>query len=532
MAADLLVVNGRLAAPGSESCVAVAVQGGRVVAIDRDARGARWHEAHTTVIDARGATVLPGFHDAHLHFLMLGLSLAEVDLFEVPSLAMAVGRVAQAAAQRPPGTWLQGRGWLQDLWPEGRFPTAADLDAVTPHHPAVLRHKSEHAIWCNSLALRAAGVDERTPDPPGGRLARDGAGRPTGVLFEAAMAQVTRQIPDATADECQAAVRRAQQLAHARGLTAVQCFDGRASLAAFQSLRARDELRLRVTSHLHRGQVDGAAALGVGSGFGDAWLRLGHQKLFADGALGSLTAAMLAPYEGSTDRGVAMLTGAAAGELIASASRAGIASAVHAIGDAACRDMLDAFAQVRAAEAAAGIAPESRRHRLEHAQLLAPADLGRCAELGVIASMQPIHATQDMDMVDRWWGERGQGAYAFASLLATGARLAFGSDAPVEDVNPLLGLHAAVTRCRTDGRPGPAGWYPAQRLSLTEALAAYTTGAAWSCGREDDLGRLAPGYRADLVVLDRDLTSTAPMELATVQPRYTVVAGEVVHAAE
>lgn len=483
-------------------------------------------------VDLRGQFIWPGLHDAHCHFLYYGHSLGGVDLFEAPSVAEAVRRVAERARSLAPGRWIFGRGWLQDLWSPAEFPTRDDLDPVTPEHPVVLGHKSGHAVWTNSLALRLAGIDEQTADPPGGRIVRDAAGRPTGVLLENAIGLLEACRPAPSAAEHVEAVRRAQAEAHRCGLTAVQCFDGVAAFGAYQTLRRSDELRLRVTSHVARAALDGLLSAGVRSGLGDEWLRLGQLKLFADGALGSLTAWMLEPYEGQPDNyGVCTLEPEEIVALATRASLGGIPAAVHAIGDRACREVLDAFERVRAAEGEAGIPAAERRHRIEHAQVLAPEDLDRFAPLGVVASMQPLHATQDMVMVDRHWGARGQTAYAFATLRHRGARLAFGSDAPVESIDPFAGLHAAVTRRRRDGSPGADGWYPAERLTLAQALEAYTVGSAYAAGRERELGRLAPGWLADFIALETDPFALEPMALATLRPTLTVIGGQRVWAA-
>lgn len=521
--ADLLVA-GRIhtmdaARPAAR---AMAVWRGRIVALDDDALALRG--PRTELVTA--PCILPGLHDAHLHFLMLGTSLSRVDLFEVPSLDEALHRVAEHARGLAPGAWILGRGWKQDLWPDRRFPTAADLDRVTGDHPALLRDKSGHAAWANSKALRLAGIDSYTADPPGGLIGRDAEYRPTGMLFEDAAWGIQRVIPEPTADERIAAVRAAQERALAGGLTCVQCMDGLESIRAVQGLAARGELRLRVVHHFHTEVLDRLESLGLRAGFGDGLTYLGNLKLFADGALGPRTAWMLEPYEGEPDNlGVATIAPAELRESIARASRLGFASCVHAIGDRACREVLDAIAAVRAEEAAAGVPPEARRHRIEHVQVLHPDDLPRLAELAVTASMQPIHATQDIDLVDRYWGARGAGAYAFRRLLEAGTALAFGSDAPVEDANPFVGLHAAVTRRRADGTPGEAGWYPEQRLTVAEALAGFTHGAARSAGVEAELGRLMPGLRADFVLLGEDPPEVEPMRLRELRPRETWVGG-------
>jgi predicted amidohydrolase YtcJ len=356
-------------------------------------------------------------------------------------------------------------------------------------------------------------------------IARDPAGEPTGILYENAMNLVRAVIPAMTPEEIAASMRAAQERALAAGLTGFHDFDGLPAFRAFQLLREQGGLGVRVVKGIPREALGEAAALGLRSGFGDEVLSIGPVKLFADGALGPQTAWMLAPYEGSTNTGIPTLAPEELRADIARARAAGLACAVHAIGDAAVGAVLDAFA-------AAGVEPEggaaSRPRlpdRIEHVQLISPADLPRLARLGIVASMQPIHATSDMDIADRYWGARTATAYAWRSVLDTGAVLAFGSDCPVETVRPLAGIHAAVTRRRDDGSPGPDGWHPQQRLTVEEAVRAYTLGAARAAGREHDAGTIEPGKFADFTVLDADPFVVEPHEIRDVPVRATIVGG-------
>ena len=469
---------------------------------------------------------MPGLIDAHLHFLSYGLSLREIDLIGVPSLAAAQARIADRAAQTPAGQWLTGRGWDQVFWPDQRFPTRYDLDAITPEHPAFLRRKCGHAGWANSQALALAGITRDTPDPDGGAIERDPAtGEPTGILLELAMDLVAQLQALPTDAEATDAVRTAMHRAHRLGITGVHNMEGAVALRAFQELRRQGELKLRVLQQVPELELDAAIQLGIRSGFGDEWIRIGAVKIFSDGSLGARSALMIAPYENEpANYGIAVSTAEHLCQVVEKAARAGIAVHIHAIGDQANRNVLDAIAATRRA----GIGLHLR-HRIEHAQVLDPSDLPRFAELQVIASMQPIHCTQDIVSADQNWGARSRLAYAWSSLLSSGALLAFGSDAPVETPDVLQGLYAAVTRRRADGYPGPEGWYPEECLSLHEAVYAYTMGAAYSGGEEEIKGSLAPGKLADLAVLSEDIFSAEPAALLETHAVATMVGGEFVY---
>ena len=483
------------------------------------------------MIDLQGRCVIPGLTDCHIHFTSFALGLRELDLGDAASLGEALLRVAERVQETPPDEWIIGRGWDQERWPERRFPTAADLDRVAPEHPVVLKAKSGHALVANSHALRLAGISAGTPHPPGGRVGRDAAGQPDGLLFEeSAMALVAGLVPRPAPEETDDALREAFPNAWRVGLTAIHDVDGTRAFEAYQRLRARGELGLRVVKYLPARVLDDVLAVGLCAGLGDdgstelaeVWLRVGGIKVFVDGALGPRTAAMLAPYAGEPDNvGVLTMEEDDLRALANKATAGGLPLAIHAIGDRANRLVLEVLAET-------GVA--GLRHRIEHVQLLHPDDVSRLAALGVVASMQPIHATQDCEMADRYWGERCATAYAWRSLLDAGAVLAFGSDCPVEDLNPFLGIHAAVTRRRVDGFPGPQGWYPEQRLTVEEAVCAYTLGAAYAAGLEDCLGMLAPGKLADLIVLDRDIFSCDPMAIAETQVEMTMIGGRVVYS--
>jgi predicted amidohydrolase YtcJ len=482
--------------------------------------------------DMGGKAILPGLTDAHIHLQEYALLVQKIDC-ETDSKEECLRRVAGRARKLRSDEWLLGHGWNQNLWAfppvgetgGGAWPFAADLDAITPDIPIYLTAKSMHAGWVNRAALRLAGINTATPDPLNGRIQRDGIGQPTGILLEEAMKLVEAVIPEPGVDKIAEAIREIQPTLWRAGLTGLHDFDKRPCFMALQQLHAAGELRLRVTKSIPVEDLPYAVGLGLRSGFGDDTLRVGSVKAFADGALGPRTAAMFDPYvDESENRGILILDGEALFEHGRLAAESGLSLAVHAIGDRANHEVLNGFAQLRANERAKGL--PALRHRVEHVQVLHPNDAGRLAELGLVASMQPVHAPSDMRMADRYWGGRAALAYACRTQLQHGARLAFGSDAPVEVPNPFLGLHAAVTRQRVDGSPGPEGWYGEQRLTLQEALEGFTLGPAYAAGVEDRLGQLAAGYLADLIVLDDDPFLCDLADLHSLQPVATMIGGE------
>lgn len=526
-APTLILYNGRLHTMDRRQphASAIAISGDRILAVGDDSLR-HFADTKTQMIDLGGRTVTPGFIDAHLHFLAYGLSLREIDLMNAPTREAALERIAARAVTTPTGQWLTGRGWDQVLWPEPVFPTAAQLDAVTPHHPAFLRRKCGHAGWANSQALQLAGITRDTPDPDGGAIQRDpSTGEPTGILLERAMELVANLQAIPTDAEALDAVRVAQAQVHSFGITGIHNMEGAPALRAFQELRRRGEWKVRVLQQIPETDLDAAIALGIQSGYGDAWIRFGAVKIFADGSLGARSALMIEAYEGEPHNcGIAVSTAEHLQRQVMKAAQAGLAVHIHAIGDQANRNVLDAVAATRRAGVGLHL-----RHRIEHAQVLHPTDVARFAALQVIASMQPIHCTQDIVLADRHWGARSRLAYAWSSLLSSGAVLAFGSDAPVETPDVRQGLYAAVTRRRADGYPGPEGWIPEECISVAEAVYAYTLGAAYASGEDAIKGSLTPGKLADLTVLDADIFTIAPEEILTTPVSATIVGGEIVY---
>jgi predicted amidohydrolase YtcJ len=470
-----------------------------------------------------GKTILPGLVDAHVHLQHYGMGLKKVDC-ETQTLTECIQKVAQRVHDTMPGEWVLGHGWNQNNWDEG-FGTASMLDAISPNNPVYLTGKSLHAAWANSLALKYADISASTPDPENGRIVRDEKGHPTGILLEDAMQLVANKIPEPDIEKLVDVLKQAQTELWKLGLTGLHDFDRRSCFSALQLMHSRGELGLRVLKSIPMEDLQYAVGLGLRSGFGDSYLRIGGLKLFADGALGPHTAAMLEPFDDEKDNyGILNLDKEQVFDHGRQAVDNGISMAVHAIGDRANHEVLDGFMQLRNYEKLKGY--PRLRHRIEHVQLLHPSDCGRLAELDLIASMQPIHAPSDLIMADRSWGERSAFAYGWRTQLDMGARLAFGSDAPVESPNPFWGIHAAVTRQRADGTPGETGWYHEQRLTVEEALLGFTQGPAYAAGMEEQSGKLRKGFLADLIVLEQNPFECHPSELVHIKPSATMVGGE------
>jgi predicted amidohydrolase YtcJ len=479
---------------------ALAVAGGRI------AGGVGVHEtalASPDVVDLGGRVVLPGLNDAHVHFPTWSLAQDELSLDGSASLDEALDRVRRA--ERRDGRVIRGFGWRSGEWAEQ--PTRARLDEVTGETPTALLAKDYHSLWLNSAALALARGDLEVE---GGVVERDAGGEPTGILREEAAWRFKERHLTVGDDEYVEAMRRGLKLAAARGVTALHDKDGwLGALRLWQKLEAAGALTLRVWQSLPGEQAGELRALGIRSGFGSSLLRIGYLKMFMDGTLGSQTALML---DGS---GVRITTAEELAEVVRAGAAAGLPVAVHAIGDRANRDALDAFEATRDVWQPLGLRP-----RIEHAQLLAPEDVGRFAALGVAASVQFSHAPSDRDLAERFWAGKVDGAYAYRSLIESGAVVANGSDAPIEELDPLAGVRAGVRRT-IDER---GAWHPEQAVTVQQAFEATTIAPAWLTGEERRRGKLLPGYAADLVVLDRDPWDDLDAEVVA-----TMVAGRWVH---
>mgnify|MGYP000751901757 FL=1 len=499
---------------------------GRIVAVGGDDVVAQYADAPR--VDGRGRTVLPGLVDAHAHLSGQGYLAVSLDLAGTPSLADATAAIAEYARTHPTARFITGRGWNQVLWDGKDFPTAADIDRVVADRPVWLRRIDGHAGWANSKMLEIAGIDRDTPDPVGGKILRDADGNATGVIIDTAMDIVDATIPPPTKDEIREAYETAVESLVALGLTGMH--DAGISIAEAEVLIAMaddDALDMRVYAMLSDAGENLDAMGKPLIDYGRGRLDIRAVKLYADGALGSRGAALLAPYsDDEENRGLAFLTQAQLTSKVAKSNRMGFQVGIHAIGDLGNRQALDAFAEVQGNE------PSPLRNRVEHAQVLALEDIPRFAELGVIASMQPIHATSDMNMAeDRVGPKRIAGAYAWRKLLDSGAVIASGSDFPVELPNPFYGLYAAVTRQDRAGNP-PGGWYPDEALTRAEALHSFTLAAAYAAHAEDRLGSIEPGKWADFIVIDRDYFAVPAEQIDDIRVLETWVGGERVFHAE
>ncbi len=502
------------------------IKDGLVVALNPDIDSVISQTKGLQIENLQGNIILPGLTDAHIHLEKFAFNRLKVDC-EVPTLALCLERVHNRARELPPKAWVLGHGWNQNDW-GGVFPHAADLDQISEGHPVYLTAKSLHAGWANSRALAIAGINRETPDPEGGGIQRDKDGFPTGILFESAMELVSRKIPVPDTYQITEAVDQAQKALWRLGITGVHDFDGQNCLTALRGLYAQGRLQLRVLKSIPVEKLDEAISQGITTGEGDDWLRIGSIKAFADGALGPRTAAMFQPYAGEpTNTGYLLLDQESLVEIGQKAIRGGLSLAVHAIGDRANHEVINAFMQLREFEKFLGIPP--KKHRIEHVQCLNPADKHRLGLSGLVASMQPIHAISDRKMADRYWGARSVGAYAWRDQLQAGAVLIFGSDAPVDSPNPFWGIHAALTR-RAVGES--EGWYPEQCLTLNQALMAYTRLPAQIAGWEKNAGCLVSGSTADLIVLDQDPFKIPVDGIYDLLPTRTMVAGEWVYIAD
>jgi len=526
--ADLVVTNARVwtGDPAQPEAEALAVLGERIVAVGASAEIAAWRGPQTKVVDAGGRRVLPGFNDAHLHFPDASAKLAQVKLKDARSPEDFARRIAAQAATLSKGDWVLGGTWDDQAFERPRLPTRRDVDPLTPETPVFVERYDGHMALANGLALKLAGVTRDTVAPAGGEIVRDAAGEATGVLKDAAMGLVYRVIPPPSREARLRAVHEGLRHTASLGVTSAQDMNpAYEDIAIYAELAERRELTLRLSAAPLETVWQDLARLGLRRAFGSPWLRLGAIKGFADGSLGSTTAYFFDPYtdapetHGLLSDEMQPLDGMR--ERLVRADAAGLQLCIHAIGDRAISIVLDLFEDVLKANG-----PRDRRWRIEHAQHVAPKDFPRFARLGVIASVQPYHAIDD----GRWAEGRigpAKTTYAFRSFLDAGVRLALGTDWYVAPVDPMQTLYAAVTRATLDGKR-PGGWLPEQKITLAEALRAYTAGAAYAEFQEADKGTLAPGKLADLVVLSEDVFAIPPERLREVRVETTIVGGRVV----
>ena len=495
--ADLIFYNGTFLTltPDAPRAEALAVRGRRILAVGTEAE-VRAVAANAEPVDLQGRCLLPGFHDSHVHLTQHGLELSQVKLADCATQEEGLARVAQRAAELPEGEWLLGAGFLMSRWDVSEL-TKSDLDRAAPHHPVLLRSQDHHSAWANSLALELTGVSASTPDPQNGTVVKNARGEPTGLLLEKALHLVWDKVAPPSAEHLRAAVRQAGEHLASLGVTTVHhmAYEPAPYWREMASQASHEAYPVRVWACINQEDAEAAAAIGLATGQGGEFFQIGGPKFFADGALGSLTAHMLDPYEGTTTTGMTVHGYETLLERFPLVIKAGLVPVTHAIGDAANRAVLNALTQTRDLWQPLGMRP-----RVEHVQHLHPADLNRFAELGVVASMQPYHFRFDAKRAHELLGDRLKTTHAWRSLLASGAVLAFGSDAPVAEPDVLGSLETALTRISEEGEV----FYAAEALTLEQALTAYTRGAAYAISREGRSGQLSTGFDADLVILSHN----------------------------
>jgi hypothetical protein len=530
--ADLVIFNARVRTldPARPVAEAVAVHAGRITHVGTSAEARALAGPKTRVVDAGGALVLPGFNDAHVHFLSGGFQLSSVDLRDAATPREFAERIRRFAEGLPKGRWITGGDWDHERWPEVKgaapLPTKELIDAFTPDRAVFVNRLDGHMALANSHALKLAGVTRDTPDPPGGQIVRDPqTGEPTGVLKDAAMSFVWKHAPEATFEEKLEAGRAASAHAAEHGVTSVQDVSAGDDVGVYQTLLERGELKTRVYAVSPLPDWQRLGRVGVRRAFGSDMLRIGGLKGFADGSLGSTTALFFEPYLDAPNTS-GLGSGLAEGEMqkfVEGADRAGLQVLIHAIGDRANDAVLTIYERVEKQHGA-----RDRRFRIEHAQHIRAQDVPRFRAARVVASMQPYHCIDDGRWAEKRIGrERAKGTYAFRSLLDAGAVLAFGSDWSVAPLDPVMGIYAAATRRTLDGK-NPGGWVPEQKITVEEAVRAYTFGSAYAEFAEGAKGTVTPGKLADLVILDRDIFRIDPAEIEKVKVRMTVVDGRVV----
>jgi len=532
-AADLIIRDARVwtVNPAQPQAEAVAVLNGRITAVGSDAAVLLWRGPNTRVVDANGHRLVPGFNDAHVHFADGGAALTAVQLNDATSLKEFVRRIADYAAHAPKGEWIRSGNWDETKWTPAALPTRQDIDAVTPNNPVSLDRYDGHMIIVNSKVLALAGITAKTVDPPGGVIVRDSAGNPTGALKDAAIELVDHVAPVPTTAQRRRIIENALHEAASHGVTSVQDMTlDYGDLAVYSQLLREGKLTVRFYGAPLIEKVSDQAKLGIGRAFGSASLRIGAVKMFADGSLGSRTAYFFEPYtDEPNNRGLLfkdMLPLSRTRERLQLADAAELQVCTHAIGDAAISTVLDLYQEIEKRDG-----PRDRRWRIEHAQHMAARDFERFAQLHVIASVQPYQAIDDGRWAEARIGhDRASRTYAFRTFIDHGVRLAFGTDWPIAPLDPLLTLYAATTRATLDGKYSQ-GWFPEQKVSIQEALAAYTLGAAYAEFQEHEKGSIEPGKLADLVLLSQDVLTIAPAAIRDTHVLKTWLGGVAVYEA-
>ena len=526
---DIAIISSKIFTgdPKTPWAEAVAIKDGQIMAVGRDQEIKRLCSGKTKILDLPARLVVPGLVDGHVHFCSFGQTLNLVSLKNLSSLDQCRQKIRTAVSTYPPGEWIVGRGWDDRKWKENRPPNRYDLDDLAPANPLMLFRADGHTVWVNSMALEKAGVTKSSPDPPGGKIERDPAtGEPTGIMREA-IGVLRKFMPRSSRDDLKSAALAAQEEALKAGLTGVHSCEMLPQFEALAELDQEEKLKIRVYQLLRPQEADTLSARGMRPGSGSPRLWVGHMKLFADGSLGSGTALLHEPYKDDpTNNGLAVLPLETLRDQIRQTYTWGGDVAIHAIGDRAVSNCLAAISEARQLE---GIGPAEKRDRLEHVQLHRSSDLALLQSLGVTVSVQPVFTATDWQQAEEKWGHsRCRRAYAWKTFRQAGIPLQFGSDAPFDHINPVLGLQAAVTRQTPEGEPA-GGWFPEERLSLAEGIEAFTQIPAWTSRRETTLGSISPGKRADITVFQKNLFEIPPETWPSIEVEMTMIEGEIVY---
>jgi predicted amidohydrolase YtcJ len=525
--ADLMLLNGNIHTmnPWHPKAEAVAIKGSKIIAIGRNSEVENLGRKNFKVMNLEGKTVIPGLIDCHTHFLSFAHGRRRVNLHKISSFARVLSTIKSFSERLRSDEWLVGGGWDKNILGDESIFTRDVLDNIWSETPVVLQSKDHHVLWVNSKALKVVGISPSTSDPPGGKIERDPKGEPIGILKENACNLVWEKIPSPSTEISMGLLKEAQRIANSYGLTGIQNHDDPGAFELFQKLQAKGELTLRASFWIPIQDMDSAITKGLNSGFGNEFVRFAGVKMYADGSLGSQTALMFEPFEGSDNNlGIEATSQEELTVNSIKACRAGMGVAIHAIGDRAVHQSLNAIE-----ESTKQTCVEGRlRHRIEHIQLARPQDVERFNQLGVIASVQPVHAPADIDIAERYWGKRSKFAYAFKSLIDSGARVVFGSDAPIETLNPWMGIHAAVTRHRIGEKES---WHPEQRVTVADAVLAYTRGASYASYEENLKGSIEVGKLADMVILSQDILKIDPEEIPETKVECTILGGKIVFEA-
>lgn len=516
----LILYNGNIYTLGEKRAKveSLAIRGNKIVAIDKQVKNLE--QKYFRKINLRGKTVLPGFIDSHTHFVAFAKHLNSLDLDDCTSLEETIKKLQPFAKRKKEADWIFARRWNINLWEKRILPDKRILDKNSATNPTVISSKDGHSLWVNSKVLHIAQINESTPNPSGGTIERYlNSSEPTGIFREKACDLVYKIIKEPEEKMLSKLLKEAFKLAHQKGVVGIHDMEDEKALELFESFQQKGELALRVFMMIPRKNLDEAIRIGYKTGLGNEYLRIGGVKIFADGALGSRTALMFQPYNLEPKNfGVEVNCQKDLLDTLKKASKSGLSVAIHAIGDKANHQALNAIEKWNH--------NKNLRHRIEHAQVLDPADIKRFAQLDIIASMQPIHGPSDRDMAEKYWGKRSRLAYAFKTLLNKGTKLAFGSDLPLYDFDPLKGIYAAVTRKEENGGNS---WNPKEKITVAQAVNAYTKGAAYASYEENLKGSLEIGKLADMVVLSKDIFKIAPEELLKTEILTTIWDGKIVY---